>query len=65
LLEKINVVSMPLVILAITFYSVQLEPDFIKKAKTTLAALSVAVAPDPLLGKVWIKCREDLPDSGS
>ena len=56
---------MPSVILAITFSSVQLEQEFIKKAKTTLAALSVAVAADPLLGKVSIKCREYLPDSGS
>jgi hypothetical protein len=50
--------------LAITFFSVQLERDFIKKAKTTFAALSVAVGAHAIFG-VWIKCREYLPDSGS
>jgi hypothetical protein len=49
--------------LAIAFFFVQLERDK-KKAKTTFAGLSVAVAADALLG-VWIKCREYLPDSGS
>ncbi|MEG4341859.1 hypothetical protein QUB70_01045 [Microcoleus sp. A003_D6] len=56
---------MPSVILAITFSPVQFEREYLLKAKTTFAALSVAAAADDLLGKLWINCRDYLPDSAT